>query len=121
MMLLILMLGCTGEPKVGFDADKWRLDQNGCHMDRYHIYLDIVDHRKEILGLDNRQIIKVLGKPERNELYQRNQKFFIYNISPSETCLTEYKGEHLYLIVRFNAVGLSQEIFVSDRASLRDQ
>ena len=63
----------------------------------------------------NKQIIKLLGTPERNELFQRNQKFFIYNITPSSVCRSEYREEKLFLFIRFNAVGLSQEVFILDR------
>ena len=121
VLLTLLVSGCTGNPKISFDAEKWRSDPNGCRMERYQMYQEIMDDHDILVGLNNRQIIQILGKPERNELYQRNQKFFIYSITPSERCNSEYNGEDVYLFIRFNAVGLSQEIFLSGEASFRDQ
>jgi len=123
--LLIMLLAFTGCVQSGslesFDTKSWRSDRNGCKEDRLKLYKLILNNQNDLLGLNNRQMIKILGMPERNELYQRNQKFFIYNISPSSVCRSEYEGEKLYLFIRFNAVGLSQEIFVQDQPNFRPQ
>ena len=34
----------------------------------------------------NKQIISMLGKPDENELYKRNQKFYYYFIQSSKIC-----------------------------------
>jgi outer membrane protein assembly factor BamE (lipoprotein component of BamABCDE complex) len=100
------------ETQVSFDNDSWKADANGCKKIRIGIYKEIIESQNEILGLTNKQIIRILGNPERNELYSRNQKFFIYQISPSPKCNNTNNIETLFLFIRFNAVGLSQEVFV---------
>ena len=102
-----------------FDTESWISDQNGCKGERLKQYKVLLGHQEDLLGLNNKQMIKLLGMPERNELYQRNQKFFIYYITPATICRSEYQGEKLFLLVRFNAVGLSQEIFVQDQPNFR--
>ncbi|NJN41312.1 MAG: hypothetical protein HC811_02795 [Flammeovirgaceae bacterium] len=54
--------------------------------------------------------MKLLGKPDKIQLYQRNQKFFIYTMSSSEcgSQQTPFNG----LVVRFSAMGRSQEITI---------
>jgi hypothetical protein len=110
-----MLSGCWFNQPVSFDAELWKSDRNGCNKDRLEIYKEILDKQEEVLGLSNRQIINLLGKPERNELYKRNQKFFIYYITPSSECDNQGIQDKLYMFIRFNAVGLSQEIFVQEK------
>ena len=119
-LMLTLWVRCGPKPSVSFNADLWRSDMNGCQKKRLNIYKNILEHRDELLGLNNQKIIKLLGRPERNELYKRNQKFFVYSITPTAKCDVSYQGHSLYLFVRFNAVGLSQEIFIQERPGFDD-
>ena len=120
IVLLLATIGCNQSASVGnFDAESWKSDQNGCKEDRLKLYQSLLNNQDDLLGLNNRQIVKLLGMPERNELYQRNQKFFIYDLSPSSVCQTDYDGARLFLFIRFNAVGLSQEIFVQDQPNFK--
>lgn len=120
-LLILLFSGCVQEIQVSFDNNAWKTDRKGCKGIRIGMYPEIVESQKEILGLTNKEIIRVLGKPQRNELYRRNQKFFIYQISPASECKNTYNAETLFLFVRFNAVGLSQEVFVQGAPSFMDK
>jgi len=117
LFILGVLPGCGMNTSVSFNADLWKSDQYGCQLERLNLYGDLLDHQDELLGLNNRQIIKLLGNPERNELYRRNQKFFIYRISPSPACRVDYVGDSLFMFIRFNAVGLSQEVFIQAKPS----
>ncbi len=119
-ILILFFSGCMHEIQVSFDNDSWKKDPNGCKKIRLGIYKEILETQNEVLGLTNKQIISILGKPERNELYSRNQKFFIYQISPASKCNVTNKTETLFLFIRFNAVGLSQEVFVQGAPSFRE-
>ena len=116
-LLIFLISGCNAEKQVSFDNDSWKTDINGCMKIRIGIYKEIIESQNEILGLTNKEIIRILGNPERNELYRRNQKFFIYQISPGSKCEINNDTETLFLFIRFNAVGLSQEVFVQGAPS----
>jgi hypothetical protein len=114
----LLLSGCQQKPEVSFDYSAWQEDKNGCELKRYDIYPDVIKEKEKLLELNSRNLIKILGSPERNELYRRNQKFFIYYITPSEICETGiFKEDPLYLIIRFNALGLSSEIYLSAKKS----
>ena len=110
--IFISSFGCGSKKTVSFDTALWKSDKNGCKKERLKLYNGLLDNQDELLGLSNRQIINLLGMPERNELYERNQKFFIYAISPSSRCNIRYQGDKLFMFIRFNAIGLSQEIFI---------
>jgi hypothetical protein len=58
------------------------------------------------------QIVRLLGKPDRNELFTRNQKFFEYYLQPSPECNADSAGTAMKLVVRFNAMGLAKEVAV---------
>ena len=118
---ILLLSGCSNDISVSFDSESWKSDTYGCKEKRIKLYKEIIGYQNEILGITNNQIIRILGKPERNELYRRNQKFFIYHISPASKCSYAYNGEALFLFVRFNAVGLSQEVFVQGAPSFKDK
>jgi hypothetical protein len=122
MIMLLAVAGCNRPVSIeGFDSGSWKSDQNGCNEDRLKQYKVLLNNQDDLLGLNSKQIIKKLGMPERNELYQRNQKFFIYNITPAPVCDLEYDKKALFLFIRFNAVGLSQEVFVQDQPNFRSQ
>jgi hypothetical protein len=121
ILFVIFLSGCVEEAPVSFDNDSWIEDTNGCKKNRLGIYKQILESQNEILGLTNKQIIRILGKPERNELYSRNQKFFIYQVSPASKCNLSNNTETLFLFIRFNAVGLSQEVFVQGAPSFNDR
>jgi hypothetical protein len=121
LLFILLFIGCEQETKVSFDNESWKADRNGCEKKRIGIYKKIIRSQNEILGLTNKEIIRILGKPERNELYRRNQKFFIYQISPASKCNITSDFETLFLFVRFNAVGLSQEVFVQGAPTFIDK
>jgi len=121
LFVILFVIGCSSEISVSFNAESWKLDTHGCKEKRIELYKGIIGYQNEILGLTNKQIIRILGKPERNELYRRNQKFFIYHISPATRCSLTYNGDALFLFVRFNAVGLSQEVFVQGTPSFKDK
>jgi outer membrane protein assembly factor BamE (lipoprotein component of BamABCDE complex) len=54
------------------------------------------------------QIIALLGRPDQNELYSRNQKFYYYSLEPGKVC--GMNSESKRLSVRFNATGRAKEI-----------
>ena len=120
LLFLSLFNSCSEKRTVGFDSELWRSDTNGCLGKRIEIYQDVLDNKKDLLSLANKQLIKILGNPEKVELLQRNQKFFIYNISPGSICAINTNSESISLIIRFNAVGLSSEVFIRNDQVIKD-
>ena len=70
----------------------------------------LLSQKEKLLSLSELEIVDVLGKPDQQELYKRNQKFYYYFIKPSRDCNPSLSGNSLRLVIRFNAVGLAKEI-----------
>lgn len=58
------------------------------------------------------QIVELLGRPDRNELYKRNQKFYYYYLTPAPECANYNANSSTRLAIRFNAMGLAKEIMI---------
>lgn len=116
-LLVLVMAGACGKPLPtieGVNQNDWKNDKNGCGGVRTDIVNDIVEQRAKLLSLDELKIVSVLGKPDQNELYTRNQKFYYYFVDPSPACDTHNAAHQRRLVVRFNAVGLASEIQVEE-------
>lgn len=90
---------------------------DGCSGYRMDVYENIIHEKEILLGSTNGKIIDLLGRPNKNELYKRNQKFFVYQISPGKSCNSKFDQANIYLIIRFNAMGLANEIYLNEEAS----
>jgi hypothetical protein len=111
--LLILCISCDKPlPELeGLDAQRWEQDKNGCNNVRVTMR-EVIDREKEkLLGLDQIQIVQLLGRPDQNELSSRNQKFFYYFLEPGPAC-GKSDSAAAKLAIRFNAVGLAKEVAV---------
>ncbi len=71
-----------------------------------------------MLALDEMAIVSLLGNPDQNELYKRNQKFYTYFLQPGPGCAAanaapgDRDAAPKKLVIRFNAMGLAKEIIV---------
>lgn len=93
------------------DLQEWRSDNDGCQNKRSTMASSLESQKDKLLALKEKQIISLLGKPDQNELYSRNQKFYTYFITPAAECSTS-KNESKTLIIRFNAMGLAKEVTI---------
>jgi hypothetical protein len=111
LLLLVVVLSCTKpQPTLeGIDLSKWRNDKFGCAGDRQTMIPTLSSQSDKLKGLSEMDVIELLGKPDENELYKRNQKFYNYYVSPGPDC-PEYKDMPDKLIIRFNAMGYAQLI-----------
>lgn len=116
-LLSVLILFATfscGKPLPEFEnlnLTEWKDDKNACGAYRSQHIEEIKTQREKLLALDEAQIIKLLGRPDRNELYKRNQKFFMYYLEAGASC-TSPKESALRLAIRFNAMGLAKEVAI---------
>lgn len=103
ILLLIGLSGCYKKLELeGFDKDKW--EQPGvCGTYRLEIAEFLIEHQDVLLEATQNEIESLLGSPGEHELYNRNQKFFHYRLTPSAEC-DSYETIN-YLSIRFNAIG----------------
>ncbi len=111
---LLFLFGCGKDlPElIGIDGHAWKDDRNGCGGKRTEMITAIQSEKEKLLALDEVTIVKMLGRPDRNELFKRNQKFYYYFLEPSSDCKGETNMHARKLVVRFNAMGLAKEVSV---------
>jgi outer membrane protein assembly factor BamE (lipoprotein component of BamABCDE complex) len=95
----------------GIDLVKWKNDKNGCGGVRAGLVEPLQTQRSKLEGLSESQIVKLLGRPDKQELYKRNQKFYNFFLQPGQAC-GQYIAKPLTLSIRFNATGLAKEIVI---------
>lgn len=93
------------------DTSRWKEDRNGCKGDRTGMIEAIREQKNELLTLKEMQIVQLLGRPDANELYERNQKFYTYNLTPGKNCGVQ-DSVSVQLEIRFNAMGIAKEVQV---------
>jgi hypothetical protein len=113
---VLIFLSCVscGKPLpelTGMDLPTWKGDKNACSNKRIGMQNALQHQKEKLLALDEGKIIKLLGKPDQNELYRRNQKFYTYFLSPAPMCASTVTPSKV-LIIRFNAMGLAKEVAI---------
>jgi len=113
--LPLLFLFSCGKPLPALDnvdLQAWKDDKRACAGKRSSMFESINSQSEKLLALSEQEIISLLGKPDENELYKRNQKFFYYFVQPSADCDDSVASSPKKLVIRFNAVGLAKEVAV---------
>lgn len=114
--ILILVLTSCGKsiPTLdGVDRENWIADPHGCKSVRATMVQSLEAEKDKLLALNEMQIVEVLGKPDENELYKRNQKFYYYQLTPSnQFCPAAPDSSAQQLVIRFNAMGLAKEVSI---------
>lgn len=86
----------------GFEKEKW-LASEACSTYRLDISDLIIENQEVLLNGTQNEVESLLGKAKEHELYNRNQKFFHYRLTPANEC-GDYEAIK-YLSIRFNAIG----------------
>ena len=113
IFLLCLAFGC-GKPLPqldGIDLKQWKEDRFGCGGFREKSIGLLSSQKDKLKGLSEDEILKLLGRPDQNELYKRNQKFYHYYVEASAKC-DSTKHNARQLSIRFNAVDLAKEVVI---------
>lgn len=105
------LIGCSETIELeGFDKEVWESDKNGCGGSRKAISEVVMSQKDKLLGLEQKQLIEMLGRPDKYELYKRSQYFFVYSVDPASSC-ADFNSKHTANItIRFNALGKVNEV-----------
>ncbi len=113
LSFLIIITACSGKslPELkDFDKAVWVTDKFACKNERIQFKESLQSQFLALKGLNESAIMNLLGKPDQNELMQRNQKHFSWFISPAPSCKVGPEITTQRLVIRFNATGFAQEI-----------
>ncbi|HEX5170711.1 MAG TPA: hypothetical protein VFW11_16170, partial [Cyclobacteriaceae bacterium] len=88
VMILVVAISCGKSlPEIsGVDLTSWKKDHQGCNGARKSMEDALQAQKNKLLGLSEMEIIELLGRPDENELFKRNQKFYHYFLEPSVNC-----------------------------------
>jgi hypothetical protein len=114
IFLFLILFSCGHSlPEIdGVDLASWKEDERGCTGTRALTVQSLQSQKNKFLGLSEMEIVGLLGRPDENELYKRNQKFYHYFLEASPDCPSS-TSEPLKLSIRFNAMGLAKEVAVA--------
>lgn len=107
---LLFQSACSPSPKIeDFDSTAWIKDVNGCEGMRKELCPILEPQRKKLKGLSETELVTVLGKPNKVQIMERQQKYFFYTIQDPVQChRTEW--EHVELKIRFGATNKVTEV-----------
>lgn len=110
---LLLLAGCSKPlPTLeGIDLAAFRADKAACQGHRSDFIDNLEVQKEKLKSLSEMEVIRLLGRPDQNELYTRNQKFYKYFLEPGSMCPNR-KEKPKELVIRFNAMGLAKEVAV---------
>lgn len=115
LWLSVVLISC-GKPLpdlAPIDITQWKADKGGCSNIRSASIQQLTQQLEELKALSEGDVVKLLGRPDRNELYKRNQKFYYYDIDPGKSCSNSITNNQ-QLVLRFNAMGLAKEVTIED-------
>ncbi|MEO1254339.1 MAG: hypothetical protein AAFY41_05570 [Bacteroidota bacterium] len=104
LLAFIFLSSCYKQLEMeGFEKEQWQQALKECNTYRVDVANTIIKNQDVLLEATQNEVESLLGQPEEHELYNRNQKFFHYRLTPQSDC-----GPHetvQFLSVRFNAIG----------------
>lgn len=86
----------------------------GCEGQRSEQVNLILNNKKEWLGIDDDEIVDLLGRPERSYYYERNVRAFGYYLATGKQCDINQGKFGKRILVEFNATGFSKRIFLEE-------
>ena len=111
ILLFSFLLSCHSAVDIGsFDEAAFRADPNGCSGVRAKMKESLFAADQHLKGLTQEEIWATLGKPDRQELATRSQKYYVYYVDPAPECSDDSTQLPLTLFVRFSAMNRASEI-----------
>ena len=113
VLLVGLSLGCGPAPDTfgKLDLKKWRGDRGGCTGVRATLLPAFRAEIQNLKGNSANTIGELLGRPDINQIADRNQKYYIYFLEKGTHCdRPSEKSNSPTVAVRMSAIGLATEI-----------
>lgn len=108
-----LILSCAGPDKLGtLDLKAWRNDRGGCKGIRQGLLANFMTVRDQFKGIHVNDLGKMLGRPDVNEITDRNSKIYIYYVEKGPHCGENpgAKSGAKSIALRVSSIGLVTEV-----------
>lgn len=112
-ILTALVLGCTPPPdEFGkLDLKKWRSDRGGCNGIRATLESNFKAEIQNLKGKTANTLGEMLGRPDVNQIADRNQKYYIYFLEKGPQCdMAGKQSNSRSVAIRMSAMGVATEI-----------
>jgi hypothetical protein len=111
-LLLVLFTACTNQPDLsGFDVEAFKKDRGGCAGTREKQIDWLKTHKMTWKGVSSNDLEDILGKPDIQQLADRNQEYYIYFLEKGPHCYNiKNASTERTMAFRFSAMGLTTEI-----------
>jgi hypothetical protein len=106
----LLFSACTHQPDLtGFDAAAFKQDRGACGDKRGQQVAWLKAHKMNFQGVSSNNMDEILGKPDLQQLADRNQEYYIYFLEPGPQC-QQKPSQAKSIAFRFSAMGIATEI-----------
>ncbi|MCS7004124.1 MAG: hypothetical protein NZM38_02225 [Cytophagales bacterium] len=105
-----ILISCSETTIQGFDSQSWKSDRMGCRGLRMQLLSHFQAHKEKFLNLSEKQLLDILGKPDKIELAQRNQRFFYYFVEKGSQCDSSFSRPGRHVVIRINSIEIVNEI-----------
>lgn len=113
LLLLFTLASCYPKIEIeDFDEKLWLTAFESCQSSKIEMGKLIVKNENKILGKGQAEVKALLGQPNEHELYRRNQKFFHYALTPSDSCQEIRSQRNLSIL--FDALDRAKEVMISE-------
>jgi len=104
--LILTLFACSQKPKLeGFNSDVWKNDKKGCEGKRAYLAEVLLAKNQQLRGMDDDDLVNLLGKPEATNWESRGRKTYYYFIQKGSQCDQNLVLEGVKLAVDFDALG----------------
>jgi hypothetical protein len=110
--IIFLLASCTKKPVlVGLDVALFKNDRGACQGHRVQQIVWLKTNKMTWKGVSSNDVEDILGKPDIQQLADRNQEYYIYFLEKGEQCekITN-PSQAKSMAFRFSAIGLVTEI-----------
>ena len=110
--IIFLTTACIKQPKLdGLNLEEWSADKGGCKGVRTKSIEKLKSLKEEIKGTSSNDLDDYLGRPDVQQLADRNQEYYIYFLESGTHCETlQKKSDAQSMAVRFSAMGMATEV-----------
>ena len=112
LFIIFLLASCTHKPELnGLNVALFKKDRGGCNGDRVKQIAWLKSNKMTWKGVSSNDVEDILGKPDIQQLADRNQEYYIYFLEKGEQCEKMTNPSRAKsMAFRFSAIGLATEI-----------
>lgn len=113
LLMFVGLIACEPAPDTfgKLDLKKWRSDRGGCRGVRSTLVPAFRAEIQHLKGNSANTIGELLGRPDINQIADRNQKYYVYFLEKGTHCENPAeKSTSASVAIRMSAIGLATEI-----------